>query len=120
MASAPPRTLTERLDTASALDRIAGPVAATARRALERPPVKDALRGTWLGHAVHPLLTDVVVGAFTSATILDLLGGDDRATRRLIAVGILAYPPTSLTGVSDWSDSERDPAIRRTGLVHAA
>ena len=81
---------------------------------------RTSLRGTWIGHALHPLLTDVVVGSFTSATILDLVGGDDDSVQRLIAVGVAAYPPTALTGVSDWSDTaERDPGIRRAGLVHA-
>jgi nitrite reductase/ring-hydroxylating ferredoxin subunit/uncharacterized membrane protein len=83
---------------------------------------KDALSGTWLGHAVHPLMTDVVIGSFTSATLLDLLGGDrsGRAQSRLQAVGIAAYGPTALTGVNDWADTEpADASVRRVGLVHA-
>ena len=45
---------------------------------------RDALSGTWLGHALHPLLTDVVIGSFLNATLLDLLGGDEtgRASER--------------------------------------
>jgi nitrite reductase/ring-hydroxylating ferredoxin subunit len=69
------------------------------------------------------MLTDVVIGSFLSATLLDLLGtdADSGAQERLIAVGIAAYGPTALTGVNDWADSEPvDPAIRRVGLVHAA
>ena len=87
-----------------------------------RGAVKDGLSGTWLGHALHPLLTDVVVGSFLSATMLDVLGGDDdgRASERLIAVGIAAYGPTAATGFNDWADSEPvDPAVRRVGLIHA-
>ncbi|MGZ6708776.1 MAG: DUF2231 domain-containing protein [Solirubrobacteraceae bacterium] len=121
MATSAPRTLTEHLEAASAIDVVAGPLLRTAQRALRPRVLKEALRGSWLGHALHPLLTDVVVGSFTSATILDVLGADDDAAQALIAVGIAAYPPTALTGVSDWSDSgESDPGIRRTGLVHAA
>src|SRR3954464_8923234 len=85
--------------------------------------VKEAVSGSWLGHALHPLLTDVVIGSFTSATLLDLLGGDDdgRAAERLIGIGIAAYGPTALTGVNDWADSEpADARVRRIGLVHAA
>ena len=37
------------------------------------------LRGDWLGHAVHPLLTDLVLGTWTSASVLDLFGGSDWA-----------------------------------------
>ncbi len=121
MAPSAPRALTERLEDTAAIDAVAGPVARTARRVLGGGAVKDALRGTWLGHALHPLLTDLVVGSFTSATILDLLGADDGAAQALIAVGIAAYPPTALTGVSDWSDAaDADAGIRRAGLVHAA
>jgi nitrite reductase/ring-hydroxylating ferredoxin subunit/uncharacterized membrane protein len=76
-----------------------------------------------MGHALHPLLTDVVIGSWTSASMLDLLGGSDSdaAARRLIAIGIAAYPVTALTGMSDWADSEPvDDEVRRVGLVHAA
>jgi nitrite reductase/ring-hydroxylating ferredoxin subunit len=63
-----------------------------------------------------------VVGAWTSATILDLIGGDDdgEAASRLIGVGIAASAPTVLTGTVDWADSEAvDDRVRRTGVVHA-
>src|SRR5579859_6976574 len=35
------------------------------------PPVKKILSGTWLGHPLHPLLTDVPVGAWTVTALLD-------------------------------------------------
>jgi nitrite reductase/ring-hydroxylating ferredoxin subunit len=92
-------------------------------RGLIKQPLKDALSGTWLGHALHPLMTDLVVGTFLSATLLDLAGGDEdgRAGARLIQIGMAAYAPTALTGVNDWADTEPvSDAIRRTGLVHAA
>lgn len=120
MTASPFRALTERLERVSAIDAVATPASRAARDVLGTGALKDALRGTWIGHALHPLLTDVVIGSFTSATILDLIGADDDSVQRLIAVGIAAYPPTALTGVSDWSDTaERDPGIRRAGLVHA-
>ncbi len=119
---APLRPLTDAIESASVLDSTGTAVGKAVRGAIKPGPLKDAISGTWLGHALHPLLTDIVIGSFLSATILDVLGGDDdgRAAERLIAVGIASYPPTALTGVSDWSDSEiADPAVRRVGLVHA-
>jgi nitrite reductase/ring-hydroxylating ferredoxin subunit len=113
----------EALESASALDAPGKLVARKVRGLLGPGSLKDALSGTWLGHALHPLLTDVVVGSFLSATLLDVLGGDDdgRAAERLIAVGIAAYGPTAATGVNDWADAEPvDAGIRRVGLVHAA
>lgn len=110
---------TLRLEDVSALD---GPV-----RALE-PLIRSAfgsgqwgsvLRGEWLGHAVHPLLTDVVLGTWTSATLLDLVGGRDSRTaaQRLIGAGLLAVGPTAWTGWAEWS--EAGPRDKRVGLVHA-
>ena len=42
--------------------------------ALFRPirPVKDFLNGTWLGHPLHAVVTDVPIGALTLALVLDL------------------------------------------------
>src|SRR3954447_6865682 len=112
----------EAVEGAVALDAPAKPLGKFVRGTLARQPLKDTLSGTWLGHAVHPLLTDVVIGAFLSSTMLDLLGGDDgeRARRRLVSAGIVAAAPTVLTGANDWADAEPvDDGVRRAGLVHA-
>jgi len=119
----PVEPLVSAVESARVLDWPGKTVGKAVRGVLSPGKVKDALSGTWLGHALHPLLTDVVIGSFLSATLLDVLGGDDdgRASERLIAVGIAAYGPTALTGVSDWADTEpADDAVRRVGLVHAA
>jgi hypothetical protein len=77
------------------------------------------LRGDWLGHAVHPLLTDLVLGTWTSASVLDLFGGSDWAApaQRLVGTGLVAVGPTAWAGWAEWSGaSTRD---KRVGLVHA-
>ncbi|HMJ35577.1 MAG TPA: Rieske (2Fe-2S) protein [Baekduia sp.] len=115
--------LVERVEAAGGLDGPARAVAARVRKAAAPTPVKEALSGTWLGHALHPVLTDVAIGSLLSATMLDVLGGDDggRARRRLIAIGIVAAGPTAMTGANDWADSEYGhDGVRRVGLVHAA
>ncbi len=114
---------TQALENAAALDGPGKALGTTVRNAAGSGALKDALSGTWLGHALHPLLTDLVIGSFVSATVLDVVGGDPDGTaaERLIAVGIAAYPPTALTGTNDWADSEpADPRVRRVGLAHAA
>jgi nitrite reductase/ring-hydroxylating ferredoxin subunit/uncharacterized membrane protein len=119
----PFRPLVDALESTSALDAPGKKVGKAVRGVFGPGELKDALSGTWLGHALHPVLTDVVIGTFLSASLLDLLGDDDdgRAAERLLAVGIAAYGPTALTGVNDWADTEpADPAVRRVGLVHAA
>ncbi len=117
----PVEPLVAAIEAATPLDGPAKAVARTVRAAIPPGAVKDALSGTWLGHALHPLLTDAVIGSFTSATLLDLFGDrDDDASRRLIAIGMAAYGPTALTGLSDWADSEpADDGVRRAGVVHA-
>jgi nitrite reductase/ring-hydroxylating ferredoxin subunit/uncharacterized membrane protein len=110
----------------AALDALDGPASRLgklARSVIPPGPVKDALSGTWLGHPLHPVLTDVTIGTFTSALLLDWLGGSDSApaARRLIGLGVLSAAPTATSGYSDWADSEMgDPAARRIGVVHAA
>ncbi len=119
----PVEPLVAAVESAAVLDGPGKAIGKAVRGVLSPGKVKDALSGTWLGHALHPLLTDLVIGSFVSATLLDLLGGDDdgKASERLIAVGIAAYGPTALTGVNDWADTEpADDAVRRVGLVHAA
>jgi nitrite reductase/ring-hydroxylating ferredoxin subunit/uncharacterized membrane protein len=121
-AKQPLDVLADIVGESTVLDAPAKPIGKVVRE-VGPSTLKDALSGTWMGHALHPILTDVVIGSWTSATLLDLLGGEgsDEAARRLIAVGIAAYPVTALTGLSDWADSEAvDADVRRVGLVHAA
>ncbi len=116
-------SLVERLESLDVLDAPGKAVGQAVRGALGPGALKDALSGTWLGHALHPLLTDVTIGSFVSASLLDVLGGDDdgRAAQRLIAIGLAAYGPTAVTGVSDWADTEiAADRVRRVGLAHAA
>jgi len=79
----------------------------------------SVMRGDWLGHAVHPVLTDVVIGTWTSASVLDLIGGPDStaAAQRLVGAGLLAVGPTAWTGWAEWSTA--GPREKRVGLVHA-
>ena len=116
--------LSERI---AAIDALDGPATAIASRIRDLLPdgggVKDVLSGTFLGHALHPLLTDVPIGAWTSATLLDLVGGKASrpAARKLVGIGLAAAGPTAWAGWSDWADSEPDSdAVRRIGMVHAA
>ena len=102
------------------LDRVAEPLAGVVKRiAPPKSRAKDVLSGTWLGHALHPLLTDIPIGSFTSATVLDLIGGrgSRRAADRLVDLGLLASVATAASGAADWSDTNGDE--KRTGVVHA-
>jgi uncharacterized membrane protein len=112
-----PQDITGRIEALADLDGPAETAGALVRDTVGPGPLKDALQGTWFGHALHPLLTDVVIGTWTSGLLLDLTGG--RGGDRLVAAGIVCALPTALTGATDWADVEaRDPGPRRVGLVH--
>ena len=89
-------------------------------RRLRHTPAWPMLRGRWLGHALHPMLTDVPIGFWSSAVVLDLVGGEatDAGADRLIALGALATIPTAAAGMADWSEASLK--ARRQGLVHAS
>jgi nitrite reductase/ring-hydroxylating ferredoxin subunit len=121
-APSPFSLVVESIESFEALDTPGKAFGKAIRGAVGPGALKDALSGTWLGHALHPMLTDVVIGSFVGATLLDVLGGDDdgRAAERLIGVGMAAYVPTAASGFNDWADTEvADPAVRRVGLAHA-
>jgi nitrite reductase/ring-hydroxylating ferredoxin subunit len=119
-STAPRLGLAQRIADVAGLDAPAKSAGKLIRGALSPGAVRDTLAGTWLGHAIHPALTDVVIGTWLSATLLDLTGGDAAASRRLVGVGVLASLPTAVTGGSDWADSEVvDDGVRRVGAVHA-
>jgi nitrite reductase/ring-hydroxylating ferredoxin subunit/uncharacterized membrane protein len=112
--------VTDRLGADARLDRVASPLAKLASGLTRRDEVKRALSGGWLGHRLHPMLTDVPIGAWTSASLLDLFGGraGRRVARRLVGIGIVASIPTAAAGLSDWEDTHGED--RRIGIVHAA
>jgi nitrite reductase/ring-hydroxylating ferredoxin subunit/uncharacterized membrane protein len=103
----------------SSVDRVADGLAAAADGGLRRAGLKRLLSGSWLGHPLHPLATDAVIGSWTMAAILDLDERSGEATDRLLGVGILAAIPTAAAGLSDWADMT-EKRTRRMGLVHAA
>ncbi|MDP9224186.1 MAG: Rieske 2Fe-2S domain-containing protein [Actinomycetota bacterium] len=112
--------LAERLGGLDGLDPIAKPIAEAVGKLIPAGSFKDALSGTWLGHSLHPALTDLPLGTWTSALLLDLLGGEEsaRAAEILVGLGILSSLPTAASGLSDWSDTEAGE--ERVGLLHAA
>ena len=109
----------ERIVHLTALDRLAAPLATAVSGLFDSSGLKNVLSGSWFGHPLHPLLTDLPIGSWTSAMLLDFVGGRraQPAADVLVAVGIASAVPTAASGLSDWSDL--GDADRRIGLVHA-
>ena len=78
--------------------------------------------GRWLGHPIHPALSDLPIGLWAGVMVLD---ATDRGTDQqpgmdaagvLSAAGVIAAGATALTGLTDWTVS--DDQDRRVGLFH--
>ena len=76
---------------------------------------KNLLHGVGLGHPLHPALTDIPIGAWTAAQVLDAIGADDAADLA-IGVGLIGALGAAVTGLADWS--ETNDRARNIGLVH--
>ncbi|MGH3570778.1 MAG: Rieske 2Fe-2S domain-containing protein [Pseudonocardiaceae bacterium] len=112
--------LTKRIEEMEALDRFANLMQKVLSRIVpQESALKDLLSGTWLGRPLHPMLTDVVIGVWTSASVLDILGGKraERAADQLVLIGNVAALPTIAAGLSDWA--ELWGAQQRVGTIHA-
>ena len=86
--------------------------------ALFRPirPVKDFLNGTWLGHPVHAVVTDVPIGALTVSLVADIIGQPLVADVSLL-LGVLAMVASAVTGLADYTDV--DGTARTRATVHS-
>ncbi|MCU1361331.1 MAG: Ferredoxin, 2Fe-2S, partial [Ilumatobacteraceae bacterium] len=107
------------VEESSAVDGAVGAVDPVARR-LTSGSRGDALRGEWLGHALHPLLTDFPLGCWAAASLLDIVGGRSArmAAQRLVGLGLMFVPLTAASGMADFAVVD-DQRVRRVGAVHA-
>lgn len=110
---------TQRLERSSSLDGlrrvytvVSGPV--------DRWSGSELLRSGLIGHALHPLLTDLPIGCWTAASVLDLRGRpeDREASRWLVGAGLAAVGPTALTGLAEFGRAGRE--AQRVGALHGA
>ena len=99
-------------------------VVAGAYKLLGKPgrDVKTLLNGTWLGHPLHPVLTDIPLGAWTLAVLFDIIylfkgtHGWISAADLAVFVGLLGALGSALTGYTDWSTTFGRE--RRVGIAH--
>jgi uncharacterized membrane protein len=111
--------LVERLESTAALDRFSPVLSPLADILLASAARRDVLLGTSVGHAVHPFLTDLPIGAWTCTTLLDLVGGEwsARAAKQLLGFGLITAVPTAVTGLAEWGTTRG--ANQRVGVAHA-
>jgi nitrite reductase/ring-hydroxylating ferredoxin subunit/uncharacterized membrane protein len=84
--------------------------------------VADFFHGSWLGHPLHPVLTDFVIGAWVMGAILDFFAAmngsrkTEQAADRLIGLGVAGAVPTAIAGLTDYTTVPRRAAS--TGALH--
>ncbi|HEX5080707.1 MAG TPA: Rieske 2Fe-2S domain-containing protein [Blastocatellia bacterium] len=84
--------------------------------------LKNLLHGVWLGHPLHPALTDVPIGAWTVALVFDVMTENNgrrecsRAAETAVAVGLAGAAAAAVAGLTDWSDT--NGRARRIGMMH--
>lgn len=92
----------------------------------KNPPrtLKSFLNGTWFGHPLHPVLTDVPIVAWLLTSLFDLIWllapasfWVVSASRVTLIIGLLGALAAAATGLTDWSDSYG--AERTVGMTHA-
>ncbi len=84
----------------------------------------DFLNGVWLGHPLHPVMTDIPIGAWTAAVALDAMEagsnspGVGKAADAAVALGVAGAVGSAVTGLADWQHTVGE--TRRVGFTHAA
>jgi len=122
MAPAPPpapQPFMERLS--DTLQHWIGVIVGSQRKPPRR--LKSLLNGTWLGHPLHPVMTDVPVTAWMLTAVFDVIWLIAHPTWAAygafvtVIVGLFGAFGAIVTGLTDWSDTYG--AERRVGLNHA-
>lgn len=84
--------------------------------------VRNFLHGTTLGHPLHPVLTDIPIGAWTVALALDIADATGADAARAgadvaVAIGLAGAAASAVVGLADWSQTDGKP--KRVGVAHA-
>jgi nitrite reductase/ring-hydroxylating ferredoxin subunit/uncharacterized membrane protein len=86
--------------------------------------LQDFLNGSWLGHSLHAVVVDVVVGGATAALLLDVLrvffgvdGLEDAATW-IVGLSALAALGAIVSGLTDYKDTGPNGAERDVAGLH--
>src|SRR5437762_12554277 len=89
---------------------------------------RGPLRG-FVGNPLHPPLTDIPIGAYVIAPLLDVIAfvwksnehamTFHRAAGYVLLVGGIVSVATAITGYADWLDTKKGTQIRRMANSHA-
>jgi nitrite reductase/ring-hydroxylating ferredoxin subunit/uncharacterized membrane protein len=103
-------------------DWLTGALGPVRERYQGNPALELLHGGRWVGHPLHPALSDLPIGLWTGVMVLDATDREPAprhgidAAGVLSAAGIVAAGATALTGLGDWTVSNDQD--RRVGLFH--
>jgi nitrite reductase/ring-hydroxylating ferredoxin subunit/uncharacterized membrane protein len=86
--------------------------------------LQDFLNGTWLGHSLHAVLVDVVIGAATGALLLDVLRtffaveGLETAATWIVGLAWLSGIGSLVTGLTEFKDTDPNTTTRDVTILH--
>jgi len=86
--------------------------------------LQDLLNGAWLGHSLHAVLVDIVIGAATAALLLDVLrlffnvDGLETATTWVVGLTWLSALGAIVTGLTDYKDTAPNSGERDVAGLH--
>jgi nitrite reductase/ring-hydroxylating ferredoxin subunit/uncharacterized membrane protein len=82
--------------------------------------LKSFLHGTWFGHALHPVIVSVPLGAWTAAFVADLVAYTGRLRPEVgdfcVLIGVLASYGALVTGYTDFHETSGHE--RKVGAAH--
>jgi nitrite reductase/ring-hydroxylating ferredoxin subunit len=110
--------LIEAVERQAWLDKVGDYVMELAKPLLnapQAPRVMDFLHGRWLGHSLHPALSDLPLGFWTGSLLLDLVGAS-KSAGVLSAAGSATAVATAASGLADWTHTYGSE--RRVGMLH--
>ncbi len=127
------RLTQQLLESSPALEGLGEAVARPLHRAIlaggtPTRTVADWLHGTWLGHPLHPVLTDIPIGAwmmgalFDGIAMLDDAPEAEYAADTLTTIGVISAVPTAMAGMADYSTIPGGSTAAATlhGLLNSA
>jgi nitrite reductase/ring-hydroxylating ferredoxin subunit/uncharacterized membrane protein len=86
--------------------------------------LQDVLNGSWLGHSLHAVLVDVVIGGATAALLLDVLRvlfgveGLEVAATWIVGLTGLSALGAILSGLTDYKDTAPNSSERDVAGLH--
>lgn len=110
----------DRIDNSERLSRVGQSLTGLAGKLIKPGKFKDLVSGTWLGHPIHPMLSDLPIGFWTSSFVLDMVPNEKlhETSDAFIGLGIATALPTAIAGFSDLSDVDEDEGLS-VGTAHA-